>query len=54
MPEAKFRIGVLYARELDRAAEAVLYLRDAAREHPDEEIREFARTELEALDQDSA
>ena len=42
-PEAKFRLGVLYARGLGRSDEAVKWLTEAAREHPDPRIAAAAR-----------
>lgn len=42
-PEAKFRLGVLYARGLGRADEAAKWLAEAAREHPDPRIAAAAR-----------
>jgi membrane associated rhomboid family serine protease len=40
--EAKFRLGVLYARGLGRRDEAGKWLREAVREHPDAQIRDAA------------
>ncbi len=48
-PEAKFRLGVLYARGLSRRDEAVRWLGEAVREHPDPKIREAAAQMLTQL-----
>lgn len=43
--EAKFRTGILLSRRLGRPEDAQRWLREAAREHPDPEIRRFAADE---------
>jgi membrane associated rhomboid family serine protease len=47
--EAKFRLGVLYARGLSRRDEAARWLREAVREHDDPKIREAAAQMLSQL-----
>ena len=47
--EAKFRLGVLFARGLGRRDEAVRWLNEAQREHPDPKIREAAHQMLAQL-----
>lgn len=48
-PEAKFRLGVLFARGLSRRDEAVKWLSEAVREHADPRIREAAAQMLTQL-----
>jgi len=47
--EAKFRLGVLYARGLSRRDEAVKWLSEAVREHTDPKIRDTAAQMLAQL-----
>ena len=47
--EAKFRLGVLYARGLSRRDEAVKWLREAVSEHADPKIRDAATQMLAQL-----
>jgi membrane associated rhomboid family serine protease len=47
--EAKFRLGVLYARGLSRRDDAAKWLREAAREHHDPKIRAAAAQMLAQL-----
>ena len=47
VPEAKFRIGLIYLRSEGNRAEALRWLHQAAEEHPDPETAAFARKELE-------
>ena len=47
--EAKFRLGVLYARGLSRRDDAVKWLSEAVREHADPKIREAATQMLTQL-----
>jgi tetratricopeptide (TPR) repeat protein len=49
VPEAKFRLGVLYARGLGRSGEAAKWLREAVREHHDPRIRDAATQMLSHL-----
>ncbi|MCK6478950.1 MAG: rhomboid family intramembrane serine protease [Planctomycetes bacterium] len=49
-PEAKFRVGLIYAKAEGDAAEARRWLRQAAEEHPDPATREFVRKELLRLE----
>lgn len=48
-PEAKFRLGVLFARGLGRRGEAARWLREAAAEHADPQIVAAARQLLAQL-----
>lgn len=47
--EAKFRMGVLEARAFNRRSAAIRLLRAALAEHPDPQVAEYARQELERL-----
>jgi TolA-binding protein len=47
--EAKFRLGVLFARGLSRRDEAAKWLREAATEHHDAQIRAAAAQMLAQL-----
>ena len=47
--EAKFRLGILFARGMGRSDEAARWLGEAQREHPDPKIRESAAQMLTQL-----
>jgi membrane associated rhomboid family serine protease len=49
-PEAKFRLGIILARHRREYFRAREYLLQARLEHPDPEIREHARVELERIE----
>ena len=49
-PEAKFRIGLIFARAEGDPERARPWLQEASLEHPDPETASFARRELETLD----